>query len=186
MTNPVTTFLNVAFVVIPYYSCLVSLSLLSLTIGVLLIILPLLLGLSYLYYLIRGPKKSADLTIGFFHPYCDSGGGGERVLWCGINALKRKFPYAKFIVYTGDTHVMRDQIIDKVKDRFQIENVDWMKDPNDGIKLVYLHQRKWVEAEMYPRFTLLGQSIGSIYLGKVMQSNDQNFHTSNKEPPVWC
>ena len=167
MTNPVTTFLNVAFVIIPYYSCIVSLSLLSFISCILLFLLPLLVGLFYLYYQIRGPRKSAsDLTIAFFHPYCDSGGGGERVLWCGINALKRKFPYAKFIVYTGDTHVMRDQIIDKVKDRFQIENVDWMKDPNDGIKLVYLHKRKWVEAEMYPRFTLLGQSLGSIFLGK--------------------
>ena len=119
MANPVTIFLNVAFVIVPYYSCLTSLSLLLLISCILLIVLPVLVGLLYLYYQIRGPRKSEeDLTIAFFHPYCDSGGGGERVLWCGINALKRKFPYAKFIVYTGDTHVMRDQIIDKVKDRF--------------------------------------------------------------------
>ena len=175
MANPVTIFLNVAFVIVPYYSCLTSLSLLLLISCILLIVLPVLVGLLYLYYQIRGPRKSEeDLTIAFFHPYCDSGGGGERVLWCGINALKRKFPCAKFIVYTGDTHVMRDQIIDKVKERFQIDNVDWMKDPNEGIKLVYLHSRRWVEAEMYPRFTLLGQSLGSIYLGKTIKISRMN------------
>lgn len=33
------------------------------------------------------------------------------------------------------------------------------------IEFVYLHRRKWVEASMYPYFTLLGQSLGSIWLG---------------------
>ena len=168
MGNPVTIFLNFTFIVTPYYICLILGSILAVILSILLILLPLVLGILYLYYKIKGPKKysSSDVSIAFFHPYCDSGGGGERVLWCGINALKRRFPSAKFIVYTGDTHVMRDQIIDKVKQRFQIENVDWMKDEENGVKFVYLYQRKWVEAQMYPRFTLLGQSLGSMYLGK--------------------
>ena len=34
-----------------------------------------------------------------------------------------------------------------------------------GIEFVYLHRRKWVEAEMWPMFTLLGQSLGSVFLG---------------------
>lgn len=29
-------------------------------------------------------------TIGFFHPYCNAGGGGERVLWMAIKALYQK------------------------------------------------------------------------------------------------
>jgi hypothetical protein len=29
-------------------------------------------------------------TVAFFHPYCNAGGGGERVLWCAINAMQDK------------------------------------------------------------------------------------------------
>lgn len=31
--------------------------------------------------------RSAKKKIAFFHPYCSSGGGGERVLWKAIQAL---------------------------------------------------------------------------------------------------
>lgn len=32
--------------------------------------------------------KNPYFTIGFFHPFCNSGGGGERVLWSAIKALQ--------------------------------------------------------------------------------------------------
>lgn len=31
--------------------------------------------------------------------------------------------------------------------------------------LIYLKTRGWVEASKYPRFTMLGQSLGSMVLG---------------------
>lgn len=31
--------------------------------------------------------------------------------------------------------------------------------------MVRLHQRKWVEASTWPRFTMIGQSLGSMVLG---------------------
>jgi alpha-1,2-mannosyltransferase len=34
--------------------------------------------------------KSSQLCVGIFHPYCNAGGGGERVLWAGIKALQEK------------------------------------------------------------------------------------------------
>ena len=49
---------------------------------------------------------SGEIRVGFFHPYCDAGGGGERVLWTGIRALRQRFPAAKLIVYTGDVEVI--------------------------------------------------------------------------------
>ena len=30
------------------------------------------------------------LVIGFFHPYCNAGGGGERVLWMAVQALQTR------------------------------------------------------------------------------------------------
>ena len=31
------------------------------------------------------------VTVGFFHPYCNAGGGGERVLWTAIRAIQKRF-----------------------------------------------------------------------------------------------
>ena len=33
-------------------------------------------------------KSNPFFTIGFFHPFCYSGGGGERVLWSAVKILQ--------------------------------------------------------------------------------------------------
>jgi alpha-1,2-mannosyltransferase len=38
---------------------------------------------------------------------------------------------------------------------------------SEKLRFVYLHQRKYVEAAMYPYFTMLGQSLGSLILGQL-------------------
>jgi alpha-1,2-mannosyltransferase len=65
-------------------------------------------------YLLRRttPKRTAILEslgagadgriVGFFHPYCNAGGGGERVLWAAIEAVQKKYPHVMSVVYTGD------------------------------------------------------------------------------------
>lgn len=37
-------------------------------------------------------KDSLDgkIVVGLFHPYCNAGGGGERVLWCAIKSLQKR------------------------------------------------------------------------------------------------
>ncbi|KAI0365333.1 mannosyltransferase [Pilatotrama ljubarskyi] len=96
--------------------------------------------------------------IGFFHPYCNAGGGGERVLWAAISALQRKEPNVTSVVYSGDVDATKENIIDKVKARFDIE-----LSPRT-LHFVFLKSRHLVEDSTWPRFTLLGQSIGSMYL----------------------
>jgi len=112
-----------------------------------------------LKFRISRTKKSEDQNvIAFFHPYCDAGGGGERVLWCGIRAIQRRFPAEKIVIFTGDINSAPDQIIAKAQQRFNIEI------NKENLEFIYLHRRKWIEAETYPRFTLLGQSLGSMWL----------------------
>lgn len=36
-------------------------------------------------------EGGTTLTVGFFHPYCNAGGGGERVLWTAIRAIQKRF-----------------------------------------------------------------------------------------------
>ena len=50
-------------------------------------------------------------------------------------------------------------ILSKTKERFNIEI------PANQVDFFFLKKRKWIEASTWPRFTLLGQSIGSLILG---------------------
>jgi len=103
-------------------------------------------------------RYGRSVTIGFFHPYCNAGGGGERVLWCAVRALHKRYDFVKIVIYTGDTDATPDEIIQKAKERFNI-------DINGQVHFIYLRGRAWVTPQRYPILTLLGQSLGSIILG---------------------
>ncbi|ETN46632.1 uncharacterized protein HMPREF1541_00818 [Cyphellophora europaea CBS 101466] len=96
--------------------------------------------------------------IGFFHPFCNAGGGGERVLWAAIAATQRQWPNAICAVYTGDHEIDKSAIVAKVKDRFGIMLRE------ETLTFIYLTTRHFVLANNYPYFTLLGQSLGSLVL----------------------
>lgn len=103
-------------------------------------------------------------TVGFFHPFANTAGGGERVLWCAIKALEEQHardPARPFhvLVYTGDNDVTPEDILTRAKGRFGIAFTGIMP-----IEFVYLQKRDWVLASGYRRFTLLGQSLGSVVL----------------------
>ncbi|RDW60648.1 glycosyltransferase family 4 protein [Coleophoma cylindrospora] len=107
-------------------------------------------------------KRPADMEwdgiVGFFHPFCNAGGGGERVLWAAIRATQKRWPNAKVIVYTGDHDVDKNAILSRVENRFNIH----LHPPT--ITFLYLTTRHWVLASTWPHFTLLGQSLGSLVL----------------------
>lgn len=105
----------------------------------------------------KSERSKRETIVGFFHPYCNAGGGGERVLWAAIKALQNSYPQVHIVVYTGDLDAHPDQIIDKVAKDFNIRLVR-------NVEFIYLHRRKWLEAKTYPYFTLIGQSLGSIWL----------------------
>lgn len=47
-------------------------------------------------------KKRHQLAVGFFHPFTNDGGGGERVLWCAMRAIQEQMPGLGIVIYTGD------------------------------------------------------------------------------------
>ena len=101
---------------------------------------------------------ATPLIIGFFHPFSNAGGGGERVLWAAIRATQQSIPNAICLVYTGDHDVDREMMVESVRNKFglQIQKA--------SLHFVYLTKRRWVLASTWPHFTLLGQSLGSIGL----------------------
>ncbi|KAF3934645.1 hypothetical protein ABW20_dc0102998 [Dactylellina cionopaga] len=104
----------------------------------------------------KTPPKS-DVIVGFFHPYCNAGGGGERVLWAAIHANQQHHPNILNIVYTGD-HVSKATILSNVQLRFDI-TLD-----SSLVQFIHLQKRHMVSSSSWPRFTLLGQSLGSVIL----------------------
>ncbi|XVE99795.1 hypothetical protein REPUB_Repub03eG0231700 [Reevesia pubescens] len=102
-------------------------------------------------------RKNKKTAVGFFHPYTNDGGGGERVLWCAVKAIQEQNPNLDSIIFTGDHDTSSQSLISRASDRF---GVHLLHPP----KVVHLNKRKWIEETTYPHFTMIGQSLGSVYL----------------------
>lgn len=81
------------------------------------------------------------------------------MLWTAIRDIQEKYPGVISVVYTGDTDVTKQDILDRVSNRFNID-----LDPS-LVGFEFLEKRYWVEDAKWPRFTLIGQSLGSMVLG---------------------
>ncbi|SOV05122.1 related to ALG11 - required for asparagine-linked glycosylation [Ustilago sp. UG-2017a] len=102
------------------------------------------------------PKRT---IIGFFHPYCNAGGGGERVLYEAISLHLSLDPNVVVVIYTGDfPAASKEQILAKASARFGI-SID-----SNRITLIPLVRRWMVQDTAWSCFTLLGQSYGSVWL----------------------
>ncbi|KAL0031056.1 hypothetical protein WJX77_001677 [Trebouxia sp. C0004] len=96
-------------------------------------------------------------AFGFFHPFANGGGGGERVLWCAVAAVQAVAPEAQVIIFSGDG-LSAQQLLESAASNFNIT-------VTDRFQVVQLHNRHLLLPERYPRFTLLGQALGSFRLG---------------------
>ena len=103
--------------------------------------------------------ESWEGVVAFLHPFCNAGGGGERVLWAAIKATQKRWPNAVCAVYTGDHDATKSTILERVEHRFNIR----LHPPT--VVFLYLKTRSWVLSSTWPRFTLLGQSLGSLIMG---------------------
>lgn len=66
-------------------------------------------------------RRSRKRAVGFFHPYTNDGGGGERVLWCAVKAIQEESPDLECVVYTGDRDATPQSLMGRAVDRFGVE-----------------------------------------------------------------
>ncbi|KAF6170392.1 hypothetical protein GIB67_014322 [Kingdonia uniflora] len=102
-------------------------------------------------------RNNRSKVVGFFHPYTNDGGGGERVLWCAVKAIQEETTDLNCVVYTGDHDASPQSLMARAIDRF---GVKLLHPP----QVIHLCNRKWIEERTYPHFTMVGQSLGSVYL----------------------
>ena len=135
---------------------MLSFGLLVATILPLVTLLLLRLRVSLALRTVRGGRR----TIAFLHPYCNDGGGGERVLWVAIRELLARAVIDparwRIVVYTGDP-VSDDEIRAHALRRFGVA-------VPEQVEFVRLAGRGWIEPKRYPVATLLGQAFGSLVL----------------------
>ncbi|CAN0343896.1 unnamed protein product [Ectocarpus fasciculatus] len=102
--------------------------------------------------------------VGFFHPFCAGGGGGERVLWRAVHTLSRLSndlgTPLHVLIYTGDVDIKPEDILSRVARQFDI-SVDPAALP---VSFVYLRRRRLLDASLYPVLTMLAQSLASVVL----------------------
>ncbi|KAK0540631.1 asparagine-linked glycosylation protein [Tilletia horrida] len=112
------------------------------------------------YKYLNSPRE--DITIvGFFHPFCNAGGGGERVLFQALAHHQQQDPNTLCVVYTGDLSdtVSKHDILSRAQQRFGIPLRP------SRVHFLPLHRRFLVEDGYWKHFTLLGQSLGAAILG---------------------
>lgn len=107
----------------------------------------------------RDPNDTGrKLIYGFFHPYANNGGGGEKVLWQAVQATLLEDPRNIVAIYTiSDQEPLA--IVGKACDKFDIRI--------DSSRVVFVYLRKYgkfIDANYWSHFTLIGQLLGSVVL----------------------
>lgn len=106
------------------------------------------------------PSNQKSTIYGFFHPYANNGGGGERVLWQAVKATLSARPENIVVIYTTNSDALPLQILNKASDKFQITNMD-----TNRIVFIYLSKfNNLIDGNYWKHFTLVGQLFGSVLL----------------------
>lgn len=106
---------------------------------------------------INDPRRK--ILFGFFHPYANNGGGGERVLWQAVKATLLANDNNVAVVYTVSTDQQPAHIINKVQEKFNIDL--------DAKRVVFIYLRRFgnlIDNNYWKHFTLIGQLFGSVLL----------------------
>ena len=144
-----------------------------------------LLCIIHFYYRIQKSRRGDERDIGLFHPYCNNGGGGERVLWLLIAALLHHGKIGKNInitIYTGDHGVDKATLIRNAEVYTLLTNIVLIVNiysnlpcqNHFGIKIEpalwcrlkfsYIWTRKLLEPKYYPFMTMFFQSLGTLFV----------------------
>ncbi|EDK41690.2 hypothetical protein PGUG_05788 [Meyerozyma guilliermondii ATCC 6260] len=119
-------------------------------------------GNSFLDSMTRRETNDVNRRIiyGFFHPYANNGGGGERVLWNAVAATLLADRRNIVAIYTTNLDAEPLAILEKAQSKFHTGGID-------SSRVVFIYLRRfgsWIDDKSWPRLTLVGQMLGSFLL----------------------
>jgi alpha-1,2-mannosyltransferase len=94
-------------------------------------------------------------VVAFLHPYAAQGGGGERVLWVAISALRKARPDVRILVYSGDG-LSGKELVAHARERFGVAVPD--------VTIQHVCTRRLTNAKTWPVATMAGQASGAMIL----------------------
>ena len=71
-------------------------------------------------FTVKKCRRQRKKAIAFFHPYTNTDGGGERVLWCSVKGIQELSPDLDCVVYTGDPDASPETLTARAVDRFGV------------------------------------------------------------------
>lgn len=80
-----------------------------------------------LIFTVNKCRRHRETAVGFFHPYTDDDGGGERVLWCAIKGIQELSPDLSCVIYTGDHDASPESLMARAVDRYGVELLNPLK-----------------------------------------------------------
>lgn len=99
------------------------------------------------------------IVYGFFHPYANNGGGGEKVLWHAIEATLVNLQNI-VVVYTSNIEASPLNIVNKAREKFGLTGLR-----EDRIVFIYLRKyARLIDTSFWTHFTLIGQIFGLFLL----------------------
>lgn len=107
---------------------------------------------------IEDPRRK--VIYGFFHPYANNGGGGERVLWHAVRATLLSNDLNIAAIYTTNNDSSPNQILEKVQNKFNISDLD-------SSRILFIYLKKYahlIDGDYWKLFTLIGQIFGAMVL----------------------
>lgn len=110
------------------------------------LLLALVLALLFLALYFRSQRKD---VIAFFHPNCMDCGGGERVLWAAVDAIKEH----KLAIFAEEANY--EDAKRKLQDQFEMEIPKQLEFVNVG-------PAEFLRPNKFPRFTLVLQALLSL------------------------
>ena len=159
-------------------------------------------------YQCRSAGTSNHVTLGFFHPFCSGGGGGERVLWkmiesivllqdkgtIGNKKLKNREPLEiHIVVYTvdkeeTDSNKYAANVLKNVQERFGIANIQHhqlQQQQRFHLHFVHLNPYKHL-LDPAPRLSMIVESIGTMRLAMAaLQSHLKTTPAAIPLPDYW-
>lgn len=119
-------------------------------------------GNSFLDAMTRRETEDPNRRIiyGFFHPYANNGGGGERVLWNAVAATLLADRRNIVAIYTTNLDAEPLAILEKAQAKFHTGGID-------SARVVFVYLRRfglWIDDKSWPRLTLVGQMVGLFLL----------------------